>query len=60
MIYNKPFPLLYGKGWNKKITIGKCGQEELLVFHGQLDWYIFHTFHDKNGFLIHWVDYHFL
>ena len=34
----------------KKITIGKWGQKELLVFHGQLNCYIFHTFHNKMGF----------
>ena len=44
----------------QKITIGKCGQKELLVFHSLLNWYIFHTFRNKNGFHIHWVDYHFL
>ena len=44
----------------KKITIGKCGQKELLAFDGQLNWYIFHTFLKENGFHIHWVDYHFL
>ena len=60
MIYIKPFPLLYGKGWNKKVTIGKSSQKEHLVFHGQLNWCISHTFHNKNGFHIHWVDYLFL
>ena len=50
---------LYCMEKNEKKTIGKCGQKELLVFHGQLNWYIFHTFHNKNGFHIHWVDYHF-
>ena len=45
---------------DKKITIGKSGQKELLVFYGQLNRYIFHTFHNKNGFHIHCVDYHFL
>ena len=50
MIYSWPFPLLYRKGWNQKIAIGKCSQKEFLVFHSQLNWYIFHTFHNKNGF----------
>ena len=44
----------------QKITIGKCGQKELLFLHSQLILYIFHTFHNKNGFHIHWIDYHFL
>ena len=43
------------KRMKQKITIGKCGQKELLVFFGQLNWYILHTFHNKNGFHIHWV-----
>ena len=34
--------------------------EGILTFHGQLNWYIFHAFHNKNEFHIHWVDYHFL
>ena len=60
MIYSKPFPLVYGKELNKKITIDKCGQKKLLVFHRPFNWYIFHTFHDKNWFHILCVDYHFL
>ena len=61
MIHNMPFSLLYGKRWNKKnVTNGKSGQKELLVFHGQLNWYIFHIFHYKNTFHIHWTNYHFL
>ena len=44
----------------QKIIIGKYDRKELFVFHGQLNWYIFHTFHNENGFHIHWVDYHFL
>ena len=57
MIYNTP--LMYGKGWNKKTNIGKCGQKEPLIFYGQVNWFIFYTFHNKNGF-IYWVDYHFM
>ena len=52
MIYKTPFSLLYGKRRNKKKTIGKFGQKEHLVFHVQLNWYIFYTFHNKNRFHI--------
>ena len=38
------------KNETKKITIGKYDQEEYLVFHCQLNWYIFLTFHNKNRF----------
>ena len=36
MIYNTPFSLLDGKGWNKKKSIGKWSQKELVAFHSQL------------------------
>ena len=41
-------------------TIRKCDQKEPLVFHDQLNWYIFNTFHNKNGRHIHLFDGYFL
>ena len=43
----------------KQKNIGKCGQKEPLVFHGHLNGYILHTFHNKNKFHFSWVDYYF-
>ena len=39
------------KRMRQKKTIGKCEQKEPLLLHGQLNWYIFHTFHDKKFIL---------
>ena len=55
------FSFIVWKRMKQKITIGKCGQKELLFLHGQLILYIFVDMKlrltvalDKRGFVCVW------
>ena len=48
---------MYGRGWNRKITIDKYGAKESLVFHGQVILYNLHASHNRIMYQNYWFHY---